>query len=72
MATILITFNFGLDIKDCFVEAQRLANLLSVIIEFKFNDTTCFAYADGDAEKGAVNYLQAKKIKESRRIATNK
>lgn len=66
IATIKIEFNAGENIDGAFTEAIRLATLLSVWVEFKFNDVTCMTYKDGSISKGVEQYHV--KIKEDTRF----
>lgn len=55
-STITIDITPGTDIREAFVEAIRLAKLLSVSVRFTFNGTKCYTTPNGDPDKGVSNY----------------
>ena len=60
-ATLKVEFMPGDDIAAAFEEATRLAQLLNVFIEFKFNAIKCVTKPCGDVGEGVANYHRANK-----------
>jgi len=54
--TIKVEFDAGCNIEEAFAESIRLAKLLTVWIEFNFNDVTCIANSNGIVDVGVKNY----------------
>jgi len=52
-----IEFIPGDDIGDAFSEAIRLAKLLDIVIEFRFNDVICLTNESGEVDKGVAMYF---------------
>jgi len=55
-ATIKAEFDPGASIHDDFTEAIRLAKLLNVWIEFKFNDITCLCNGESELKECIESY----------------
>ncbi len=69
-ATIKVDFNAGDNIESAFTEAIRLAKILNVVIEFKFNDVTCLAFKNGNALHGVEQYRKVLSYKKQYKLAT--
>lgn len=54
-AFITIDNTGGTDITNASEDAQRIADLLGIWVEFKFNDVKCYAAPGGSAEYLAQN-----------------
>ena len=59
MITIQAKIEPGSEISESFSNAIRIATTLSCCLEFVFNDVTCIAKPNGDAEKGVNAYYSA-------------
>lgn len=55
------------------VDAQRIADLMNVCVEFKFNDVTCMAFPGGSATalEERVKQLWARSTSPAARIAVS-
>ena len=68
-ATLTVDFLAGSNIEGAFKEAIRLATILEVFIEFRFNDVKCFASPNSNAAMGVIAYNKALKDNESYKFA---
>lgn len=71
-ASLKIEFMPGDNIETAFEQATKLADKLEIVVEFKFNDVTCFAYPGGIPEKGVEGYHKTLENKEKYLMAFNK
>lgn len=68
-ATIKLEFSAGDDIEGAFEEAIRIASILKVWVEFKFNGVTCLANNLSTVENGVKAYHDTLKIGNNRLFA---
>ncbi len=69
--SITVNFSAGDDICDCFQEATELANKLNIMVEFKFNQVTCFTKPNGSIRRGVYEYHEAIKSGSKYQYARN-
>lgn len=54
--TIKIEFAAGMNVLDCFVEAERIASELDVYCEFNFNGIMCIIYSGASIDECVKKY----------------
>lgn len=60
---IKIDFTAGVSIDRASLDAQRVADILGLTVEFSFNDVECWAIPDGDAAMLAERQQEEQKRK---------
>lgn len=70
-ASLKIEFTVGTDISDAAQEGMRLANKLDILVEFKFNNVTCFCRPAENWQSIPFEYEEAQKSKSQYKFASS-